>query len=201
MRKSKHIKFFENFKEYKLFENTVMTVSEIEDNINIEPRHQEILNMMPDYSKVKASLVNTVGGLGYVGNFKEREISRGKAISTTILFDDIPTSEIFTHELLHYFTIPILVRYTENPENYKGSVVETYVKSLMSLAKLAQSKGYSAVNGVSVHNNLNEFAVNITNRDSCNKLKDIKLSMTDGRTTTIYDMLMKITSDYLKSIK
>lgn len=127
-------------KSFELFENRLMTVSEIEDKINIEPRHQIILDMMPDYSNIKASIVNPVGGLGYVGNFKEREINRGEAISTTILFDGLPTSEIFTHELLHYFTIPMLVRYTKNPKNYKGSFVETYVESLLDLARLVQSK-------------------------------------------------------------
>lgn len=192
-----------HLKNFELFERNTdeMTLVEIESQIEIEPRHRVILDMMPDYSNIKASIVNKVGGLGYVGNFKEREIKRGKAISTTILFDGLPTSEIFTHELLHYFTIPVLVKYTETPQDYKGSAVETYVKGLDNLLLLAKSKGYSPINGVSIHNNLNEFAVNITNEESSNQLKRIKASTTDGKTTTIYDLLMKITFDFLKSLK
>jgi hypothetical protein len=162
---------------------------ELESKISIEPIHKEILEMLPDYSNVKISLDNDKGGLGYVGDFTERETERAGeiAISTVIKYSGVPSSEIYTHELLHYFTIPALIQY--NKGNKANNIVQ-YVEKLNGLYLRAKEQGYSPINGVSMYDNLNEFAVNITNAESVKKLKEFGL----------YKDLMNITRNYLSSL-
>ena len=162
----------------------------IESKIKIEPIHQEILNLLPDYSNVKISLENDRGGLGYVGDFKQREEDNSKntRVSTTIKYSGIPSSEIYTHELLHYFTIPALILYQQGN---RSENIKQYVEALDKLYTKAKSKGYTSINGVSIHDNLNEFAVNITNEKSIEQLKKLG----------IYDDLINLTKNYLNSLQ
>jgi hypothetical protein len=164
--------------------------ADIESKIKIEPIHQEILNLLPDYSNVKISLENDRGGLGYVGDFKQREEDNSKntRVSTTIKYSGIPSSEIYTHELLHYFTIPALILYQQGN---RSENIKQYVEALDKLYTKAKSKGYTSINGVSVHDNLNEFAVNITNEKSIEQLKKLG----------IYDDLINLTKNYLNSLQ
>jgi hypothetical protein len=169
--------------------NPLSSLKELESKIKFTPFQQSILDLFPDYSKVKVTIENDKGGLGYVGDFKEREdsINNTGRISTTIKYTGIPSAEIFIHELLHYFTIPALINYTTAQ---KGSNIEIYVKSLSNLYQKAKSLGYTAVNGTSVHENLNEFAVNLTNGKSVEQLKKLGL----------YDEYLNILKTYLQSI-
>ena len=176
----------------KLNETTTTTntnQTDIEARINITPEHREILNMLPNYSKVKISIENDRGGLGYVGDFNEREseLDKTSRMSTTIKYSGLPSSEIYTHELLHYFTIPALLQYKQG--NVVGNI-KTYVEGLNTLYQKAKSLGYSPINGVSIHDNLNEFAVNITNTNSVENLKQIG----------IYSDLIQLTQNYLESL-
>ncbi len=169
---------------------TTDAIADIESKIKIEPIHQEILNLLPDYSNVKISLENDRGGLGYVGDFKQREEDNSKntRISTTIKYSGVPSSEIYTHELLHYFTIPALILYQQGN---RSENIKQYVEALDKLYTKAKSKGYTSINGVSVHDNLNEFAVNITNEKSIEQLKKLG----------IYDDLINLTKNYLNSLQ
>ena len=168
---------------------TTTTTTDIEAKINITPEHREILNMLPNYSKVKISIENDRGGLGYVGDFNEREseLDKTSRMSTTIKYSGLPSSEIYTHELLHYFTIPALLQYKQG--NVVGNI-KTYVEGLNTLYQKAKSLGYSPINGVSIYDNLNEFAVNITNTNSVENLKQIG----------IYSDLIQLTQNYLESL-
>ena len=44
---------------------------------------------------------------------------------------------------------------------------------MMDLYQKSKDSGYSPINGVSIHDNLNEFVVNITNEKSVEKLKKL----------------------------
>lgn len=168
------------------------TYKDIESQIKIEEEHQQILNLLPDYSNVKVSIENDRGGLGFVGDFTAREnaLDNSLTISTTVKYSGIPSSEVYTHELLHYFTIPAFIAYKKNHLS-KTSAGYKYIKDLNDLYEKSKSLGYTPINGVSIHDNLTEFAVNITNPKSVTKLKELG----------IYDELFDITKQYLQSFK
>jgi hypothetical protein len=161
-------KFNENFKTY-----TKEQIKEIENNfIKVLPNSWErfLLDKLPDYSNIKFQF-KTEKGLGYVAPF-QREGDRLK--HRGIEFSGIPTPEVWVHELWHYFTNPAFTTFVEDPQNCPQSAKE-YTRKLSGIYERAKSLGYSTINGVSIHENLNEFAVNITNQNSIRHLKKIGL--------------------------
>jgi hypothetical protein len=167
------MKYIKSFNEsFKLYSKEQL--KEIENKfIKIKDDSWErfLLNILPDYSGVKFTFRNEVGGLGYVEPFNRVD---NKLKHSGLRFSGIPTPEIYTHELWHYFTIPALTQFQQNQKNSNSNIYE-YTKTLFELYKNAKSMGYSVINGVSVHDNLNEFAVNITNQDSVKQLKKLGL--------------------------
>lgn len=173
----------EIFKKY-----TKQQIKEIETNwIGIENNswYRYLLNLLPDYSSIKFCFANRKGGLGYVAPF---DIDGDRFKHEGIRFTGIPTPEIWTHEIWHYFTIPALTSYKKSMFNKNSN---EFVTEISNLYQLAKSKGYSTINGVSIHENLNEFIVNITNINSVNDLKKIGL----------FDQYLDCQKKWLDSIK
>lgn len=171
----------------------IKTVGDLLPHIDFLPEHKEFLYFMPAPFNIKVNIENDRGGLGYVGDFNLREEQLGEGMETfwisgEIKYTGIPSSEVFMHELLHYFTIPAMIAYKRNPSGTGNG--NMFVKELNKLYEEAKSKGYSPINGVSIHDNLNEFAVNITNLESIEQLRDIDL----------YDKVSDLIYDYLKSL-
>lgn len=162
---------------------------ELQKAIEISAWHQAILSIMPDYKMVKCYLVNDVGGLGYTRFHLDWGANSIKGI---VKFTGIPNSEVFTHELLHFFTIPALNHYKDIGSRHTGITgnEKIYSEGLIKLYQAAKREGYSAINHYSIVDNLNEFAVNITNQESSQKLDKIG----------IYNRLFALTKWYLSTL-
>ena len=77
--------------------------------------------LLADYLKkkmlqtnVKFSFINTKGGLGYTAPW---EIDGDRLKHEGLRYKGIPTPEVWTHELWHYFTNPALVEYKNSIQN------------------------------------------------------------------------------------
>lgn len=177
----------ENFKIYtkeqlKIIENKHIEIKE-------DSWHRYLLNMLPDYSNVKFIFKNLKGGLGYTAPWEDK----GSRLSHEGLrFDGIPSPEVWTHELWHYFTIPALVDYKNSILNKKICNFNTlnFSKGMINLYEKSKEFGYSPINGVSIHDNVNEFVVNITNEKSVEKLKKLG----------IFDEYFTIQKNWMESI-
>lgn len=177
----------ENFKKY-----TKEEIRSIEYNhirITDDSWYRYLLNILPDYSNVKFSFKNTKGGLGYTAPW---EIDGDRLKHEGLRYNGIPTPEVWTHELWHYFTIPALVEYKKSIENNTICHFNAlnFTKGMLKLYDDSKKLGYSPINGVSIHDNLNEFVVNITNEESVRKLKRIG----------IFDEYFIIQKKWMKSI-
>ena len=177
----------ENFKKY-----TKEEIKDIEYNhikITNGSWHRYLLRMLPDYSNVKFSFINTKGGLGYTAPW---EVDGDRLKHEGLRYKGIPTPEIWTHELWHYFTNPALVEYKNSIQNKTICHFHAlnFTEGMIKLYEGSKKFGYSPINGVSVHDNLNEFVVNITNERSVDELKRIG----------IFDEYFIIQNKWMKSI-
>jgi hypothetical protein len=164
-------------------------VSEFLKQIDIEPEHQELIDLMPNLSKLNV----------YHGDsWEKKEKNRRKNTKQEISFDGTPSSETITHELLHYFTIPAILKYEKNVKDCTFHE-EDYVKQLKLLydfyVKFYKDNKLDII----------EFAVGTTNKNLIKKMKscDVRITTPEGKkeNTTVYKMLFEITKDYLKSLK
>ena len=166
------------------------TVSEILKQIDIEPDHQELIDLMPNLSKLKVYDDND--------SWEKKEKNRRKNTKQVISFNRTPSSETITHELLHYFTIPTILKYEKNEKDCTFHE-EDYVKQLKLLYEyyidLVKEKDLDII----------EFSVGITNKNLVKKMKscDVTARTPDNKKkkSTVYELLLAITKDYLESIK
>jgi len=154
------------------------------DSPNLKPGywHGYLLSLLPDYSTTKFTFKNDIGGLGYVGFEKT---SKGPWIlKDGIRYAGLPTPEVWVHEIWHRFTQGALLWWHEsvsephspqNPNKECPKFIMDYGFKMNDLCVRAKAKGYSVINGISVHDGLHEFAVNITNIGSVIKLRQLGL--------------------------
>ena len=182
------IKFKSFINEIKLNQdNDVSEISkeQLEKLIGFDNNQEEIsrlknlLNILPDYSNISINFKSNKVGLGYVNSIEHK---KDKIISI-IEFNGLPSPEVYVHELYHYFTLPALVR-TDVTSCFN------YVNKMQYLYEYYKNIGYSVINGTSIHDNLAEFCVNITN----------KKSYQDMIRFGFYDEYFSNTKEYLSSI-
>jgi hypothetical protein len=105
------------------------------------------------------------------------------------------TEEVAMHELVHFFSMPALRgafdakqknELEKLPEN-----IQTYWNKTTMLWDYVKSKGYRATNNNSVHDTIVEFAVNFTNEQSEQELKELNA----------YSALVDSFFEYYRSLK
>ncbi len=105
------------------------------------------------------------------------------------------TEEVAIHELVHFFSMPALYSAVEaEKKNEFGKLAEnvkTYWQKTKALWDYAKSKGYKATNSHSIHDTIEEFAVNFTNEQSEQKLKELN----------VYKALVDSFFEYYRSLK
>ncbi|HRH21860.1 MAG TPA: hypothetical protein PLJ58_01525 [bacterium] len=105
------------------------------------------------------------------------------------------TEEVAVHELVHFFSMPALssgLQYEQAQELDKlAENVKTYWLKTKALWNSAKSRGYEATNSHSIHDTIEEFAVNFTNEESEKKLKELN----------IYKALVDSFFEYYHSLK
>jgi len=183
------LKYRKFINEIKINQNngiSEISKEQLEKNIGFDGNSDEILRLksllriLPEYNNITINFKSNKGGLGYV-NSKEYIKDR---ILTTIEFNGLPSPEVYVHELYHYFTLPALVR-PDTPISFE------YISNMQYLYEYSKNRGYSVINGISIHDTLNEFCVNITNHKSYNDLLKIG----------IYDKYLEVTLKFFNSLK
>lgn len=105
------------------------------------------------------------------------------------------TEEVAVHELVHFFSMPALKGAfdAEKKKEFEklAENVKTYWLKTKALWDYAKSKGYEATNDHSIHDTIVEFAVNFTNEQSEQKLKDLN----------VYKALVDSFFEYYQSLK
>jgi hypothetical protein len=171
--------------ELDIFEQEIGIIKYTGGTVKFEPGywHGYLLSLLPDYSTTRFTFRNDIGGLGHVG-FKKT--STGPWIlKDGIRYDSYPpTPEVWVHEIWHRFTQGALLWWHEsvsppyslqNPSKECPEIIMDYGSKMNDLYVRAIRKGYSAINGVSIHEALHEFVVNITNISSVKKLMQLGL--------------------------
>ena len=113
---------------------------------------------------------------------------------------DLPTADNLKHYVLFNINVRGKSKFNQNKiqfEPNKSTIIKILENSKInekgeSYIKYDGSKkfGYSPINGVSIHDNLNEFVVNITNEKSVEKLKKLG----------IFDEYFTVQKNWMKSI-
>lgn len=105
------------------------------------------------------------------------------------------TEEVAIHELIHFFSMPALKSAFEAERRQELDMIAENVKmywlKTKALWDYAKNKGYKATNNHSVHDTIVEFAVNFTNEQSAQKLKDLNM----------YKALVDSFFEYFNSLK
>lgn len=105
------------------------------------------------------------------------------------------TEEIVIHELVHFFSMPALqgglsAQQNNTLENISPNVAQ-YWQKMKALWDYVNTQNYSSRNSSSMSHDIVEFAVNFTNKESSEKLKEIN----------VYDSLMNTFFEYYNSLK
>lgn len=105
------------------------------------------------------------------------------------------TEEIVLHELVHFFSMPALqaglsAKQSNSLEHLSPNVVK-YWQKMKVLWNYVNTQNYSSRNSSSMSHDVVEFAVNFTNQQSSQKLKEMN----------VYDSLVNTFFEYYSSLK
>ncbi len=147
----------------------------------------ELLEIVP------AQLKTDQAGYG-VNSIREAENAKILAKGISINPEHM-TEEVAIHELVHFFSMPALssgLQYEQAQELDKlAENVKIYWLKTKALWNSAKNRGYEATNSHSIHDTIEEFAVNFTNEESEEKLKELN----------IYQALVDSFFEYYHSLK
>ena len=114
-------------------------------------------------------------GMNSIGNTENEKIK----IKGININPEHMTEEVAVHELVHFFSMPALYSAVESEKKKEfeklAQNVKTYWQKTKALWDYAKSKGYEATNDHSIHDTIEEFAVNFTNEQSEQKLKELNV--------------------------
>ena len=130
-------------------------------------------------------------GMNSIGNTENEKIK----IKGININPEHMTEEVAVTEIVHFFSIPAQYSAVESEKKKEfeklAQNVKTYWQKTKALWDYAKSKGYEATNDHSIHDTIEEFAVNFTNEQSEQKLKELN----------VYKALVDSFFEYYQSLK
>lgn len=174
--------------------NYLTTLQSIErNNGNLKVIAQKFLTRPDLLSIVKATTDKNFRAYG-VNSIDDTDSEKIKIKGITLNPEHI-TEELVLHELVHFFSMPALRgafnAQQKNEFNNLAENVKIYWLKTKALWDFVKSKEYSATNTHSMSDDIVEFAVNFTNKQSEEKLKSINA----------YNALVDSFFEYYNSIK